>query len=119
MATIINEDGSPSGADINPTPQNYFILETQTEDWQWILQGHILAKGLTEAKDAFVRVNVSGGHPHYYLSREKFTVEEIASIIGFKGTDFSVFEDVEIIYLKPIGNQTDWQKPSVKYAGRA
>lgn len=120
MTQMLNPDGSQSSIDLTPTPEFYFILEAPTEDWQYIIQAKIVAKKLDDPKDAFVRVDVSGKvHPRYYLSRKKFTPAEIAKLIGFKGTDLSVFDDVEIIRLKPIGNQTDWQKPTVPYVGGA
>lgn len=119
MTEVINPDGSPAGTIPNPDPKSYFILETQTLDWQYIVQTLIVAKKSDDPKDAFVRVFPDpSAHPLFYLSREKFTADEIAKMIGYKG-DMKVFEDVEIIHLKPIGDQSKWQKPTVDYMGSA
>ena len=119
MTDVINIDGSPAGSIPDPTHKSYFILETQTIDWQWLVQNLIASKNSDNPQDAFVRIFPDpNAHPLFYLSRAVFKVEEIVKLIGYVG-DPKVFEDVEIIHLKPIGDQSKWEKPTVDYLGSA
>lgn len=119
---VYNADGTPTDKVVAPNSKNYFVLEAQTEDWMYLIQTLILTKtsgdGIVDPTLAFARIDPSSPHMKYYLSREKFTVDEIVKLLGFKG-DLSVFNDVEVIHLKPIGDQSKWEKPTVGYAGAA
>lgn len=94
----------------------YYQLEAQTADWQWILQAAIFKRGLADAKAAFVQVE--GPFPMFFLAKSRVTPEDLATILGFKGEPKALAE-TEIIHLKPIGDQKNWQKPTVPYAGAA
>jgi hypothetical protein len=123
---VYNVDGTPSDKTVVPNSKNYFVLEAQTEDWMFLIQRLIVDKTPMDDKGekmidptvAFARLDPNSPHLKYYLSREKFTAGEIAKLIGYRG-DMSVFEDIEVIHLKPIGQQDDWEKPSVGYVGAA
>ena len=114
---------TPDGRVLTSTPpshEHYFILEAQSADWQWLIQERIFRKGKDQkldTRDAFVRIH-EVPHPIFYLSKAIWTPEEIVGLLGPGATPEAVTE-ATIIHLKPIGDQSAWQMPSVPYAGSA
>ncbi len=120
MTQVLNADGSISDVEVSTSPDLYFILEAQTEDWEYMIQMLITHKEKLETRDAFLQLDPTMKQfPKFYLSKEKFTAAEIAKLIGYPHADLSVFDNVEVIHLKPIGDQKAWEKPTVPYIGGA
>lgn len=102
-------------------PDDYYMLEAQTSDWQWLLSNAIMKRNLNgdEAKpSAFVRMMPGDTHPVFFIRKDVLPPADLAKILGFKGAPEKL-AGTDIIHLKPIGDQSQWQKPTVPYAGAA
>ena len=109
-------DGTALTGSINP--ELYYMLEAQTADWQWLLSSALITRNLNNTKFAFIRFEHPNAHPMFFIAKDKITPEELAKILGYKGEP-AALSKTDIIHLKPIGDQSKWQKPTVPYAGAA
>lgn len=96
--------------------KEYYQLEAQSEDWQYLLQSAVVKYKLTNSRNAFIQFGKK--FPVFYIAREKIDAPTMAKIIGYKGNPSDLERDV-IIHLKPIGDQSGWEKPTVEYIGEA
>lgn len=113
-----------------PDPKEYWHLYPHTLDWQILVTRLVQSKSpiidKVDPKVAVIgwRMNVTEKQiPIYYLSRQSFTVEEMAKFLGKRPEDL---DGIEAIHLRDFKGEdgktvdlTKWEKPSVDYWGFA
>jgi hypothetical protein len=109
-----------------PSPKDYWALHAHSVDWQILLQRLVRTKDPSKGEkplDAKIAViGMMQGHvePIYYLSREYFTVQEIATLIGKPPESLAGIETLHLREFKDAEGkpaQAAWEKPSVDYWG--
>lgn len=106
-------------------PDDYYMLDAQSADWQWLLSAAIVKEKLSEADPkagtvpaAFIRMQEGDKFPKFFIKKSALSAEKLAQILGFKGEP-QALATTDVIHLKPIGDQSKWEKPTVPYAGAA
>lgn len=97
-----------------PDSKTHFILETFSKDWDIILSRLVRTKAVP-MNDGFMWLHPPAP-PTYFLSKASFTTEELGKALGI---DPQVVAVGKVFRLRPLGDQSKWEKPTVDYTGEA